>query len=257
VQEYYLLGTIQFNTAIFDAQERLLKIGYTNVRIPQEKPRSSGEVLGCTSPSLANPTSPVIFVCDGRFHMEASMIANPHHNFYQYNPYTRELTIERYDHKELMRRREEELARAAFGTLGRQGNIGILNRMRSKVSPNYDYFIILVSEVNDHLLKLLKDKVDFFVQVSCPRLSIDWGYKSAKPLLTPYEFFVLMGMVEWKQTYPMDYYSNNGGEWTNYFGRSPKSTLIMINQNPPESNLPLRRNYPVSDTTLLTWHWHD
>jgi 2-(3-amino-3-carboxypropyl)histidine synthase len=73
-----------------------------------------------------------------------------------------------------------------FGTLGRQGNLGILNRMKAKVNPKYEYFTLLVSEVNDVLLKLLQDEVDFFVQVSCPRLSIDWGYKSAKPLLTPY-----------------------------------------------------------------------
>ena len=92
-QEYHLLGTIQFNTAIFETQEKLAKQGYHKVTIPQEKPRSAGEVLGCTSPSLNDPSLPVIFVCDGRFHMESSMIANPQHTFYQYNPYSRELTI--------------------------------------------------------------------------------------------------------------------------------------------------------------------
>lgn len=120
-----------------------------------------------------------------------------------------------------MRRRQEEIGKALsgkmkkfgfiFGTLGRQGNLGILERMKSKVPPSYEYFILLVSEVNDQLLKLLQNEVDFFVQVSCPRLSIDWSYNSAKPLLTPYEFFVAMGIIEWRQTYPMDYYSNNGG----------------------------------------------
>lgn len=133
----------------------------------------------------------------------------------------------------MMRRRREELARAAsgqlkrfafiFGTLGRQGNLGILNRMKERVPSNYEYFVLLVSEVNDHLLKLLEKEVDFFVQVSCPRLSIDWGYRSPKPLLAPYEFFVLSGAIEWRATYPMDYYSNNGGEWSNYFGRTAKS----------------------------------
>jgi diphthamide biosynthesis enzyme Dph1/Dph2-like protein len=38
--------------------------------------------------------------------MESTMIANPNHNFYQYNPYNRELTIEKYENKEMMRRRE-------------------------------------------------------------------------------------------------------------------------------------------------------
>lgn len=75
----------------------LEKAGYTSIIIPQEKPRSGGEVLGCTSPTLpVEENNQVIFFCDGRFHMEATMIANPKFVFYQYNPYTREITIEQY-----------------------------------------------------------------------------------------------------------------------------------------------------------------
>lgn len=53
------------------------------------------KVLGCTSPSL-NASSfekppIVVFVADGRFHMEAAMIANPTLTFYQYNPYNKVL----------------------------------------------------------------------------------------------------------------------------------------------------------------------
>ena len=36
------------------------------------------------------------------------------------------------------------------------------------------------------------DDVDAFVQVACPRLSIDWGYAFNKPLLTPYEAMVML-----------------------------------------------------------------
>lgn len=67
--------------------------------------------------------------------------------------------------------------------------------------------------------------VQFFVQVACPRLSIDWGKYYDKPLLTPYEFYTLLGKATLSTEsrlgltvgYPMDYYSDNGGEWTNYF----------------------------------------
>lgn len=27
----------------------------------------------------------------------------------------------------------------------------------------------------------------------------------------------MLGEADWKQIYPMDYYSNNGGAWTNYY----------------------------------------
>jgi 2-(3-amino-3-carboxypropyl)histidine synthase len=46
------MGTIQFNSALFQAKNELTEKGYDRVVIPQEKPRSSGEILGCTSPVL-------------------------------------------------------------------------------------------------------------------------------------------------------------------------------------------------------------
>jgi 2-(3-amino-3-carboxypropyl)histidine synthase len=46
------MGTIQFNNSLFLAKQALADRGFTNLVIPQEKPRSAGEVLGCTSPRL-------------------------------------------------------------------------------------------------------------------------------------------------------------------------------------------------------------
>lgn len=63
-----LLGTIQFSTAIHTAAERL-KEHFADLVIPQVKPLSPGEVLGCTSPVLAGRDA-MVFVADGRFHME-------------------------------------------------------------------------------------------------------------------------------------------------------------------------------------------
>ena len=37
--------------------------------------------------------------------------------------------------------------------------------------------------------------VDVWVQIACPRLSIDWGEGFAKPTLTPYEALVALGEV--------------------------------------------------------------
>lgn len=38
---------------------------------------SAGEVLGCTAPVLKGEADVIVFVADGRFHLEAIMIANP------------------------------------------------------------------------------------------------------------------------------------------------------------------------------------
>ena len=37
----------------------------------------AGEVLGCTAPVIAQAADAIVFVADGRFHLEAIMIANP------------------------------------------------------------------------------------------------------------------------------------------------------------------------------------
>jgi 2-(3-amino-3-carboxypropyl)histidine synthase len=63
---------------------------------------------------------------------------------------------------------------------------------------------------------MFKD-VDAWVQIACPRLSIDWGYAFDKPLLSPYEAEVALDATDWREVYPMDYYTKGSGSWTNYY----------------------------------------
>lgn len=76
--------------------------------------------------------------------------------------------------------------------------------------------VVLLSEIFPAKLALMDD-VDAWVQVACPRLSIDWGTAFPKPLLTPYEMNVALSEVapDWSEAYPMDFYANNSlGPWT-------------------------------------------
>ena len=97
---------------------------------------------------------------------------------------------------------------------------------------------MLLSEITPHKLQLFQNKVNVWVQVACPRLSVDWGHlltssttkttgmnknqqQQLIPVLSPYEFFCVFDKNNkyWSHdddTYPMDYYSNHGGPWTNY-----------------------------------------
>jgi 2-(3-amino-3-carboxypropyl)histidine synthase len=96
--EILLMGIVQFNTTLVRVKQILEKEkGYTNIVLPQTKPRSKGEVLGCTSPvidpapsgsdSQQEVSGTVVFIGDGRFHIESCMIRNPHLTFYQYDPF--------------------------------------------------------------------------------------------------------------------------------------------------------------------------
>jgi len=74
------------------------------------------------------------------------------------------------------------------------------------------YVPILLSELSPAKLSLFNPHISIFVQTSCPRLSIDWGYAFDRPLLSPYETAMALGKMEgWIEreddVYPMDFYA--------------------------------------------------
>lgn len=202
------------------------------------------------------------YVGDGRFHLESIMIANPTVPAFRYDPYSKKFTRELYEHQE-MRTVRGEAVRAArkglvadpgngggagkwavtLGTLGRQGSLSVLKvsrphrtsalaEMKLIMQTIQDTlprsadppFMLLLSELSPQKLALFsEDEISTFVQTSCPRLSIDWGYAFPRPLLSPYEASVAMGRIRgWgglelqdkagvkedgQGDYPMDFYA--------------------------------------------------
>ena len=362
--EALVLGTVQFRSAVVESAQKLdgssSDDGDTPIRfeaiVPQVKPLSPGEVLGCTAPSglaqmnyqealsktrrrlsrkghrvvsdvttsaaamnntiVGNITRDrvMIFLADGRFHLEAAMISNPSLRALRYDPYSKTLTEERYEIVKMKKIRRDAILsvrqilgifpptqqmdiingkrldpvcqssddiansillqegsshlttkrRAApitmgiiLGTLGRQGNPAILSRIRTLLqSHGIRSIILLLSEIFPKKLAMMSNTtpgsesgsggVCAWVQIACPRLSIDWGHYFCVPVLSPFELFVALGEVadpslwvaksEGKEEtanseenaagYPMDFYSQNGGAWTNYYD-SNKDWKIM------------------------------
>lgn len=110
-----LAGTIQFQSAIHAARKELESV-MKDVLVPQAKPLSRGEVLGCTSPHF-DPVDALVFVADGRFHLESVMIQNPGvKNFYKYDPYNKALTLEKYAHAEMHALRRDAINKASSAT---------------------------------------------------------------------------------------------------------------------------------------------
>ncbi|XP_032901639.1 2-(3-amino-3-carboxypropyl)histidine synthase subunit 1 isoform X2 [Amblyraja radiata] len=216
-----MVSTIQFVTALQSTSQEL-RLEY-DVCVPQCKPLSPGEILGCTSPHIGKPVAAIIYLGDGRFHLESIMIANPGIPAYRYDPYSKVLSREYYDHEQMQATRKEAIATAAkaktwgliLGTLGRQGSPKIMEHLEAQLQAlNVPYINVLLSEIFPDKLRLFQE-VDAWVQVACPRLSIDWGKAFSKPLLTPYEAAVALKKVEWQQRYPMDFYANQSlGPWT-------------------------------------------
>lgn len=221
-----LVGTIQFNTVLHRLYRQLLADGYPNIFVPQSKPLSAGEILGCTAPRLPSSTDCIVYIGDGRFHLESIMLSNPNIPAYRYDPYHRRMTAEAYDHNVMRTTRAAaiESARHAtkFGivvsTLGRQASPRIIHDLHDKLtSAGKSVRVVMMPEIKPELLKCF-DGIDAWVQVACPRLSIDWGYAFEKPLLSPFEMNVVLGETCIPPDhYPMDYYAYNpGGPWSNY-----------------------------------------
>ncbi|RKF57142.1 2-histidine synthase subunit 1 [Erysiphe neolycopersici] len=220
-----IVGTIQFNESIHGVRDQLERAGY-KIMIPQILPLSKGEILGCTSPHLSSTdeVDSLLYVGDGRFHLESVMIHNPDLPAYRYDPYSRKLTRESYDHQEmqLMRREAIQTAKKArrwgliLGSLGRQGNPNTLALIEKKLDVlGIPYLNLLLSEIFPAKLALMSHEVECWVQVACPRLSIDWGYAFPRPLLSAYEALIALGeRNDWSQDndgiYPMDYYAKKG-----------------------------------------------
>jgi len=228
-----LVGTIQFNATIHGIAAELRSKGWS-ILVPQISPLSKGEILGCTSPKLSiaaeatNGADILLYLGDGRFHLESAMIHNPDLPAYRYDPYSRRLTRETFDHEQLytLRRSAILTARKAgkwgliLGTLGRQGNPHTLTLIENLVKQQGKEVVhIALSEIFPGKLALMAD-VEAWVQIACPRLSIDWGYAFQRPLLSPYEALVALGVREanWmgdkaeesEKSYPMDFYSRGG-----------------------------------------------
>jgi len=249
-----LVSTIQFVTALQSAKEPLSAAKNFKITIPQSRPLSPGELLGCTAPALAklNPDvhyDAIVYLADGRFHLEAMMIANPDIPAYRYDPYSKVFSHEYYDHGTMETMRQSAIEKGMFvcllkkktifylflilfvlvglatkaqkfglilGTLGRQGSPKVLKDLEKRLDDaGKSHMVVLLSEIFPQKLALFQD-VDAWIQVACPRLSIDWGYAfESAPLLTPYEAAVALRTATWQRPYPMDFYAKDSlGPWT-------------------------------------------
>ena len=165
------------------------------------------------------------------------------------------LTLESYDQVGMRAARRQAIQAAAgarhwglvLGTLGRQGNPRTAEMLQQRLAEaGSSVTTVLLSELSPAKLAAIQG-VDAWVQVACPRLSIDWGEGFTKPTLTPFEAMVALGLVPgwWEQEeaegeaggcvsssssccdagackqkvgqYPMDYYARAGGDWNSSY----------------------------------------
>jgi 2-(3-amino-3-carboxypropyl)histidine synthase len=111
------------------------------------------------------------------------MIQNPNLKAYRYDPCGKIITAEGYDTEKMKANRLAAIKTASsaqlfgivLGTLGRQGSPLIFDRLRSLLKlPGRRCVLFLMAELNPAKIATISN-IEAWVQVSCPRLSIDWG----------------------------------------------------------------------------------
>nr|UXY87772.1 diphthamide biosynthesis protein 1 [Cryptomonas curvata] len=224
---FILFSTIQFASLLKNIKSNL-DSSQNSIYVLPNKPLSPGEVLGCTCLRL-NSISNIIFVGEGRFHLEATIISNPFCRFFQFNPFSQHFTVTDFNTIGIYNQRRKEILNSflkkinigiIIGSLGRQGNYSIIKKMQELIKKkNFESILISTTEISSDVLEIIGYKIiETWTQVVCPRLSIDWGSVFGRPLLNTYEFGILFSFTRWKlNKYPLDYYSYLGGFWANYF----------------------------------------
>lgn len=218
------IATIQFITSLKKVQKNLLK-NFEKIFVPQSKPLSPGEILGCTSPNFKYPKN-IVYFGDGRFHIESAMISSFNSRFFNYNPFSHSLFISDFTYKEFNKERGFILFKSLFhtknlglviGNLGRQGSVKIYRKIKEILNAKKILlFTISLKEIYPENLGMLGIFIlKTWSQIACPRLTYDWGKYFNYPLISSSELCFLMGFSNInKYEYFMDYFSEKGGFWT-------------------------------------------
>ena len=75
------------------------------------------------------------------------------------------------------------------------------------------------------LLKFVLISLLRWIQLACPRLSVDWGAKLPIPVITAFEAELVFGdpsmqkrfLSGEEESYAMDNWAANGNVWSNYY----------------------------------------
>ncbi|KAL0244495.1 hypothetical protein GEMRC1_008579 [Eukaryota sp. GEM-RC1] len=228
-QSLVLTCTTQFVPLTNATSNLLISAGFS-VNVPKCSPNlSKGECLGCTVNRFSGDSNTVIvYIGDGRFHLEALAMHNPDLTILKFDPISRKLTQEYQDVDLLLQQRHQMLVNLSrketlkiglvLSSLGRQGSETVCKRLEqlAKRHDNISVVVLNVRDISTEFIESFRSFVDLYVVVGCPRLPLDWGTEFQVPLLTTHEAFKLFTKDFTERNFiPMDNFSIEGGPWAN------------------------------------------
>ncbi len=197
-----LISTAQYCHKLKEVKEKLEKLGY-EVEIKKGSGRVvyPGQVLGCNYTALrGSKAEAIVFVGDGMFHAIGAAVYTGK-KVYAFNPITGELKV--VDISDFVKRRYtliskckmlEKVGIIVSSKLG-QKRLNLAFKIRDLARKfNKKCYIVYLNEVTPE--KLYNLPFDYYVNTACPRISYDDSELYQKPVITPQEFEIVLGVRE-------------------------------------------------------------
>ncbi|MCL2785733.1 MAG: diphthamide biosynthesis enzyme Dph2 [Methanomassiliicoccaceae archaeon] len=203
-----LLATVQYIGALNDAKRSLEARG-KKVVIGKGDPRLKydGQVLGCNysaAESVADEVDCFLFIGEGEFHPLAAALGIKKELF-MFNPLTYELRAVTESRDRIMRKRFATIEKAkqadSFLVIecmkpGQRRTAVADDMMRKIIAAGKKAYKLSLYDVTPEWL--LAYRVDAYVSTACPRLAMDESARFEKPILTPPEAEIVLGIREWE-----------------------------------------------------------
>ncbi len=200
-----LVTTIQHLNLITQIKDFLVENG-KEVLMNEGSGTKEGQVLGCNFSSIKNVDADAfLYVGSGNFHALGITLFTEKPVFIA-DPYMNEVrTIDEFKDR-ILRIRFAKITKAEeakkFGIIvsSKRGQFRLLLAKNLKNMINKygrEAFIILLDNVSPDLLLPYMD-LDAFIVTACPRVAIDDANMYKKPLLTPKELEIVLGIRKWE-----------------------------------------------------------
>lgn len=171
-----------------------------------------GQVLGCNISSvypLEGKADSYLYIGSGDFH-PLSVAIETDRPVVVLDPLVGEVRelgelrerIMRQRHGAIVRAQEAQSFAVLVSTKVGQNRLGLANRLRSLIEEKGRKASLVVLE-EFHPDRMLPFAVDAYVSTACPRVAIDDYLRYPKPLLTPVELEIVLGVRRWED-YRMD-----------------------------------------------------
>lgn len=195
------LGLIPIVKCILESTGRIVSVGEGDDRIMYP-----GQVLGCNctaAESVKDEVDGYLFIGEGDFHPLAAAFGMQK-KIMVLNPITREV-------RDMSETRDRILRRRFAAIQGAKEARSFLVLVCSKIGQNRSSLAddvvrmlkengrtahkVIIEEISP--MALMSYQVDAFVNTACPRVAMDDSAKYPKPMLTPPELEIALGIREW------------------------------------------------------------